>query len=244
MEIDRFRNVLGIQPHPDDMDLALGGTIRRLARQGASVAYVTVTDGSLGTRDPGLSGEALAALRRDEQAAAAAVLGVRDLRYLAYPDGGPIDIRSLRDDLIAVIRDLRPDLVLLPDPWLPYEAHPDHLSVGMAGAQAALFAHLPGFARGRGARPFDVAHVGFYWCLVPSEVIDVGADWDRKLEAVSCHRSQFTEAAARAFLARQDDLRGRPVERLRLMDRDRLHVSPWASAHPDRPGAPPSVPSF
>ncbi|MHB0886737.1 MAG: PIG-L deacetylase family protein, partial [Bacillota bacterium] len=138
-DLDSAREVLCIQPHPDDLEIAAGGAIARLVRAGAHVTYVTVTDGGFGSPDPAMTRDKMAAIRRLEQQKAASELGVTDLVWLNYPDAMPLPGLELRRRLIELIQEKKPQAVLLPDPWLTYEAHPDHRGVGLAAAEAVIF---------------------------------------------------------------------------------------------------------
>lgn len=118
--------VLAVAAHPDDLEYFCGGTLCRLAREGAEVAAVLATRGELGG-DP--------ARRRAEQEAAAALLGFSRLHLLDFPDRGvsAADPR-LQAALRAIIQGERPDLLLTFDPVWPYPVykHSDHLAVARA----------------------------------------------------------------------------------------------------------------
>src|SRR5260370_4519557 len=83
----KFKNVLVVSAHPDDPDFGAGGTIAKLAKDGARVTYAIVTDGSPGGEDPKQKDSALVAIREREQTAAARVLGVKKVDFLGYKDG-------------------------------------------------------------------------------------------------------------------------------------------------------------
>ncbi|MDI3279939.1 MAG: PIG-L family deacetylase [Bacillota bacterium] len=188
----QMKRILGVQPHPDDLELAAGATVALLAQQGAEVAYVTVTDGAAGSSDPALVGPRLAELRRAEQERAAEVLGVRELFWLNFPDGGNWTEDEVREALVEVIYRFQPEAVLLPDPWLPYEAHPDHRRVGLAGAAACLLGHLPALHRGRPEPlPPPIQAAAFYATRFPNTWVGVEKTWEQKLQALRCHASQF-----------------------------------------------------
>jgi len=189
------RSVLVVQPHPDDADIGAGGTIARLARAGATVNLVTMTDGSRGTMDPAQSMEVLARTRRQEQEQAARATGIKELLFLDYPDGELPSGAEPRDRLISIIRRYRPDLVMTVDPWLAYEAHPDHRLTGLAVAAACLFSAMPTF------NPEDLATglalhapsmVAFFGTAHPNQFVDVDETWDNKRAAISAHQSQFS----------------------------------------------------
>jgi LmbE family N-acetylglucosaminyl deacetylase len=75
------------------------------------------------------------------------------------------------------------------DPWMPYEAHPDHYKVGRAVAAAILAAHTIMYPEA--GAPFEVSQVGFYATSYPNTFIDVTAYWEKKMDAILTHDSQF-----------------------------------------------------
>jgi LmbE family N-acetylglucosaminyl deacetylase len=188
------KNVLVIFPHPDDAELTAGGTVALLTGKGARVTYCATTDGSMGSFDPAVTRERVAEIRKEEQEEAAKVLGVKDVIYLGFPDGFLPDLETVRRKLVAVIRKVRPDFLITLDPWLTYEAHPDHRKTGMAAAEAALYASFPlayPDDMKEGLRPHSVNGIAFAVSSHPNTVIDVTEAWDRKMSACLCHRSQF-----------------------------------------------------
>ena len=190
------KNVLVIFPHPDDAELAAGGTVAFLTRNGASVTYAPATDGSLGSLDPSVDPEQMAEIRKKELEAAGAVLGVREIIWLGYKDGFTPEPAEMREGMVTIIRKVRPDFVITLDPWLPYEAHPDHRKVSMAAVEACMYASFihayPG-DRERGLEPWSVTGVALGLSPAPNTFIDVSSTWDKKIEAMLCHKSQFPE---------------------------------------------------
>src|SRR3972149_1038314 len=80
--------VLTVTAHPDDTEFGFGGTIARWADEGRLIWYCIATNGDKGTSDRSLTPPQLAAIRQKEQLAAAKTLGVQDVFFLGYPDGG------------------------------------------------------------------------------------------------------------------------------------------------------------
>jgi LmbE family N-acetylglucosaminyl deacetylase len=193
---DRIEKVMCVQPHPDDTDVAAGGTVAKLAARGVEVVYVALTDGRLGTHDPAVRPEELAEERRREQEEAARILGVKELVWLGVRDGELQPTLELRWKLVEIIRRFKPDLVMAPDPWLTYEAHPDHRHAGILASEAVLFAPLPHAAPSEGLRPHAVRYVAYYWTRKPNVFVDVSGYVDAKLRAVRSHRTQFGGAQA------------------------------------------------
>ncbi len=189
----KAKRVLFVQPHPDDAEWGAGATIAALVDAGAEVSYITVTDGSWGTSDPDVVPAELAALRREEQAAACRVLGVRETAWLDYPDGRvpPGGTPALQEPLVNLIRSFRPDLVMGPDPWLPYEAHPDHYNTGLAVAASVIFAGLVPPHRVEGLEAHSPEMLAMYNTARPNTYVAVDAFWEKKIEAIAAHRSQF-----------------------------------------------------
>src|SRR4051794_28383819 len=96
--------VLVIVAHPDDIDFALAGTVATWTEAGVSVAYCIVTDGDAGGFDPGVPRSEIGGIRRAEQRAAGAAVGVSEIEFLGYPDGRLTVTLDLRRDIAAVIR--------------------------------------------------------------------------------------------------------------------------------------------
>lgn len=194
-KIEKCKNILCIQPHPDDNEVGAGGTIAKLSKLGCRVNYLTVTDGGMGTINPDQSPEELSEIRKSEIRAAADILGVHNLINLDYPDGAFMDEYSLCRKIVAVIRKVKPEFVMTVDPFLPYEAHPDHRKVGMAAAQACLFSLFPHFYSYGETAPckntWAVQCVAFYNTAYPNTFIDVDKTWAYKMNAICAHRSQF-----------------------------------------------------
>ncbi|MBE3597776.1 MAG: PIG-L family deacetylase [Limnochordaceae bacterium] len=193
--IEDARRILCVQPHPDDVDIGVGAAIAKLARLGVEVVYLTVTDESVGTLDRGLTPSSLAALRREEQEKAARVLGVKEVRWLGYPDAGDYSEHAVRQDVIRTIRQLRPDLVVTVDPNLPYESHPDHLRCGRATAAAVLLYNFPHIrtdpAVDEAFTPYAMKGIAYFHTAHPNAYVAVGEeDWQRRFEAIACHQSQ------------------------------------------------------
>lgn len=194
------KRLLCVQPHPDDNEVGAGAAIARLARSGCEVFFLTATDGSLGTLDPALSAEALAETRRAEIEKSAAILGVRRCLSLELPDGSFLDEELLCRRITAAIREIRPDFVATCDPFLPYEAHPDHRRVGMAALEACVFSPFPRFEApslngGAADPPWTVPAVALYTTASPNFFLDVTETWAAKFEALAAHASQFPPEA-------------------------------------------------
>jgi len=195
---------LVVVAHPDDVDFGAAGTVATWVDAGISVSYCIVTDGDAGGFDLSVPRPEMAEIRRREQRAAAAALGVTDVVFLGYPDGRLVVSLDLRRDISRVIRQVRPQRVICssPDRVLDrlYASHPDHLAAGEAAVCAIYpdarnpFAHPDLLAAG--LEPHAVAEM---WVMAggdPSEFVDVTDAFDRKMEALLCHRSQLPDPEA------------------------------------------------
>ena len=203
-------DVMVIAAHPDDAEFGVAGTVARWTREGKQVVYVVCTSGDKGTSDRNLKPEKLAEIRKNEQLAAAKLLGVADVIFLGYPDQGLEDTPSFRKEIVRVIRQYRPFLVVTSDPYRRYIWHRDHRVMG----QVALDAVFP-FARDHlaypdlleeGLEPHKVKEMMFWGSDAPNYRSDITDTFDLKMSAFQCHRSQISHMDSSAF---KDRLRKR-----------------------------------
>jgi LmbE family N-acetylglucosaminyl deacetylase len=194
--------VLAIYAHPDDPEISAGGTLARWAKAGSEVHIVVTTRGDKGTEDPDADLDALAQLRIEETAAAAEVLGVAAHHHLDNPDGELEDDRELRLQLVRLIRAIRPDVVLCPDPTAvffgdAYINHRDHRVTGWATLDAvAPAAGTPHYFPELYAEGLDVHHVRALYLsgtLEPNLWVDISDTLEQKIEALFRHTSQLVE---------------------------------------------------
>ena len=189
---------LAVYAHPDDADVSCGGTMARWVAAGTDFHVVVCTQGDKGSSDPGTRAEELARRRADEVAAAAAALGLAGHHLLGYPDGEVDNTSELRAVLVRLVRRLRPQAVVCPDPTAvlfgsTYFNHRDHRAVGWATLDAvAPAAANPHYFRDEGAA-HQVESVYLSGTLEPDAWVDVTDSIDTKLEALLCHRSQLGE---------------------------------------------------
>jgi bacillithiol biosynthesis deacetylase BshB1 len=192
-----------IAPHPDDAELAAGGTILALKAQGVRVGVLDLTDGE---PTPHGSPE----IRRRETEAAAAILGLDWRGNLGLPNRSlSADLESRRRLAIA-LRQLRPRILLAPY-W--EDAHPDHVA-GSALVDAARFwakltkTDMPG-------DPHYPQRIVYYFSVhlrlhvKPSFVVDVSPYQEAKMRALACYRSQFIEGRPTTPPTFLDELRDR-----------------------------------
>lgn len=191
--VEKATKVLCLQPHPDDADFGAGGTIAKLTKRHCEVVYVSVMDDRVGTFEEDLWPEKLAIMRVKEQEEAARILGVRKLIWLGYRDSELYPSLELREKMIRIIREIRPDIVMTNDPWLPYEAHPDHRYASLVAAEASLFSQFPHVNPEHireGLKPFKLPHICFFVTNRPNTYIDMSDTIDLKIRAILAHETQ------------------------------------------------------
>jgi LmbE family N-acetylglucosaminyl deacetylase len=182
--------------HPDDAEFTVAGTVAVWARAGCQVTYVVCTDGNAGSHEPGMTREKLAEIRRAEQRAACQTLGVKEVVFLGYDDGQLVPSLDLRRDIVRVIRQIRPEVVITNDPTSllrgdSYINHPDHRAAGQAALDAiAPAAAMPLLWPETGA-PHRVAQVYVRGNDEPNTWVDIGETVELKIEALKKHASQL-----------------------------------------------------
>src|ERR1700712_3864081 len=103
-----LERVLVVMAHPDDVDFGSAGTMATWVEAGIEVTYLMVTDGDAGGSDREMPRPEMARIRQEEQRAAAAAVGVTDVRFLGYPDGNVYVTHELCRDISRVIRQVKP----------------------------------------------------------------------------------------------------------------------------------------
>jgi LmbE family N-acetylglucosaminyl deacetylase len=199
------QRVLAIVAHPDDIEFGMAGSIAHWIDAGATVTYCIITDGAAGSNEPDTDLAELARTREAEQRAAAAALGVTDVRFLGYHDGTLEPTIALRRDLTRIIRELRPDRVVTMDPTTlfardTYINHPDHRAAG----EAAVYATFPSAGSrpifpellAEGLEPHNVTDLYMVLSETPDLAIDITPTFERKMAALLAHKSQLGEDVA------------------------------------------------
>jgi LmbE family N-acetylglucosaminyl deacetylase len=191
--------VLVVTAHPDDVDFGASGTVATLVAAGVQVSYCIVTDGDAGGFDPTVPRSEIPGIRRREQVAAAAVVGVTDVRFLGYRDGELAVSHDLRRDITRVIRQVRPQRVLTMSPVRNWDrigaSHPDHMAAAEATVQAIYpdarnqFAH-PTLMLDEGLDEWVVTELWMFGSPTPNTFVDVTEHLPTKLAALRAHVSQ------------------------------------------------------
>jgi LmbE family N-acetylglucosaminyl deacetylase len=192
----RIKRALCIAAHPDDVEFYCGGTILKMTRRGVEVDLVLATSGDKGARDATKSRAKVARIREREQEAAAAVLGIRHVRFLRHPDAELVESLELRGEFVREIRATKPDVLLTFDPNVAYRYHPDHRVVGRVALDAAWPSARDPLTFPDAGAPHETAEA---WCFAgpnPTLEVDVAEVLNAKIDARLAHASQTGSAAA------------------------------------------------
>ena len=181
-------DLLVFGPHPDDIEIGIGGIVALHAASGFRVGLCDLTRGELGSNGT-------ADQREAEAEAARAVLGAAWRVNLRWPDGGIDGNDTQIADVVRLIRRARPRTVAVPY-WK--DRHPDHQAASDVLARAAFKSGLRRFAPDEGDawRPDWVCYYFINDSETASFAVDVSAHYDTKRKALACHRSQFTSPDA------------------------------------------------
>jgi N-acetylglucosamine malate deacetylase 1 len=178
-------DVLAIGAHPDDVEICCGGTLVQMARAGRRVGILHLTSGEAGTR--GTTDE-----RRKEAGRAAEILGAHELEFLALGDGSMRTGPEEEDQVIEVLRRLRPELVLGP---ATVDRHPDHERAYCVVAAACFYAGLVRRGSGTPHRPAALFTYMQNDSFEPSFVVDVTSAWETKMRALDAYGTQIHPGA-------------------------------------------------
>lgn len=192
-------DILAIAAHRDDVELTCAGTLIRAADQGYRTGILDLTAGETGTRGS-------ATLRGEEAGCAAGIMGVAERRNAGLPDAGLFNTDETRRIVASHIRHFAPRVVILP---FPVGRHPDHRVASELGRDACFLAGLSRYpSEGAPHRPHKVLYSLAYRedPVKPTFVIDISAQFERKMQAIRCYASQFdgAKAAGEIFPTGQD----------------------------------------
>ncbi len=192
-------DLLAIAAHRDDVELTCAGTLLKASDAGYRTAIVDLTAGEAGTRGS-------AELRAAEAARAAELLGVTERWNAGLPDAHLENTDAARRLLVEQIRRLAPRVVILP---YPVGRHPDHRIASELGRDACFLAGLSKYgAAGPAHRPHKILYALSYRedPVKPTFVVDITAQFERKLATIRCYASQFdgAKAAGEIFPTGQD----------------------------------------
>ena len=218
-KVDSFKRYLFVGPHPDDIEIGAGATIAALSARGKSICFLFCTDGRYGNvniKDK-VSEEELVAIRKDEAARSAAALGVTDVRFLNFSDGGFYSSDELLKQIAGVVSDFQPEVVFAPDPAPESECHIDHLNVGKAVRTLAVNAGNTGIMKKLGVSPCPLKAVAFYMTAKPNVFMKTTGFLKKQLAAVENMRKLETKLLP-------DDIDYHAVTGLRLEAQEKLNA--------------------
>ena len=192
--MNRKKTVLVVVAHADDMEFLAAGTVARFIREKHYDVYEYIlTDNSKGSYR--LAPEELIAVSAREAIQAGRVLGLKDVRLEGYHDGylNETNPNVLRGKIMAMIREIKADIMMSWDPFAPYEDHPDHRVTGMATLEAASFSGNPLFHPEHAHPPHPATEV-YWFAKAPTNAnlfVDISTTIDVKIEALLTHDCQM-----------------------------------------------------
>jgi bacillithiol biosynthesis deacetylase BshB1 len=188
-------DLLAIAAHPDDVEQTCGGTLIRAAEAGYRTGVLDLTAGDMGTRGT--------PEQRLEEAQAAALIMLAGWRgNMHFPDARLQNDISARMSLAMKIRELRPRVVILPY-W--QARHPDHYRAGELGYEACFLAGLKKLDDySEPHRPEKIVYSSLYANVTPSFVVDISAQFERRMAALLSYVSQYGSQQEGAVLFPQE----------------------------------------
>lgn len=188
------KRVLFVQPHPDDNQIAAGGTIAWLISRGVECWELTVTDDRYAVPEYIGKENEIETVRQKEAQAAQKLLGMKNAGFLGFADKTTADVHEISKKIVEVIRRIQPDFVITADPNMANECHSDHIKVGTAVKYACMDAQCafyPEFQDGKLRDDvYSVPNIGFYYTDKPNYIVDISDFEETKLNAINCHVSQ------------------------------------------------------
>jgi bacillithiol biosynthesis deacetylase BshB1 len=194
-------DVLAIAAHPDDVEQTCGGTLIKMAEMGYRTGTLDLTAGDMGTRG---SPE----LRVAESEVAGQHMLLKCRHNLHFPDARLENTLAARMTLAVKIRELKPRVVILPY----WEArHPDHYRTSEIGFEACFLAGLRKLDESSEPhRPFKILYASVYAEVKPSFIVDISAQFERRMTALLSYTSQYGETIeGGALFPNQQEIRDR-----------------------------------
>jgi LmbE family N-acetylglucosaminyl deacetylase len=203
------KTVLIFTPHPDDDTFAVGGTMALLAKNRNRVVVVIYTNDNKGSYDQDMTSERLARIRKAEEEASCAVLGIpkENIIWLGHDDGELeyVPPKMLCGQVTKIIRQYRPDAVLSVDPGEWYERwhKTDHRMAAFntidAVRAAEFHLYYPEHLLVDKLQPYIVPNLYFFYTTTneANYYVNIDPTFDLKLEAVAKQVSQFEPAVTK-----------------------------------------------
>jgi LmbE family N-acetylglucosaminyl deacetylase len=204
----RGKSVLLFTPHPDDDTFCCAGTLALLAKNGNTVRIVIYTNDDKGSRDPEMTSERLAKIRKAEEEEACRIIGIpkENITWLQFHDG-MLEYASPRDlveQVTGIIRKHRPDLVMAPDPGAEYVRwhKTDHRMAANNTIDAIRAAewhlYFPNQRLQQGLEPWKVPLEMYYYAGKDANYeVNIDEFFEKKLDAAAAHVSQFEPSLSR-----------------------------------------------
>ena len=201
------KTILVFTPHPDDETFTSAGTLKMLADHGNTIQIVIFTNDDKGSLDLEMTSERLARIRKAEEEAACAAIGIpkENITWLGYEDGNLeyADPKVLRGEVARQIKIHRPDAVFSVDPGEKNERwhKTDHRMAAFITQDAFIAAewHLyyPNHLLVENLKPYHVPLAFFYYSEDANYTVDVTAVFDAKIKACASHVSQFEPSTSK-----------------------------------------------
>ena len=197
---ERPERVLVIVAHPDDADFGAAGTLAGWIRAGSAARMVCCTSGDAGADDARTDPLELAVTREREQRAAAEVVGYEGVDFLHRPDGALENDLALREQLVRIIRQFRPQAVVCMDPTVivqdGFVQHVDHRQAAIAAVDAVYPAArnamaFPHLVIDEGLEPHNVDELYLFFTDKPNIWVDISETIEVKIAALREHASQL-----------------------------------------------------
>lgn len=217
-------DILAIAAHRDDVEQTCGGTLLKAALRGQRTGILDLTQGEMGTRGT-------AEDRSREADDAARILGASWRRALDLPDGRVENTWENRLKVASVIRETRPQVIILPY-WKG--RHPDHYTASVLGYEACFLAGLAKLDPAKAVnsqlsvvskekpeggpaasglpphRPFKIIYATLYYDIRPSFVVDISNQFEGKFASILAYKSQFSDQdAGKDLFPAHDEIRAR-----------------------------------
>lgn len=181
--------VLAVGAHPDDIEFLCAGTLAKYKRLGHDVTMAIVTNGEVGSST--IPKAKIAAIRRDEAEASAAVIGA-EFHWLGYPDEFLFNNQESRLRFIDLVRQVRPDLIICHDPDNDY--HPDHTASGRIVWDTHVMVTVPNITTKHPpcAKIPEIVYMDTIGGVnfIPNRYVNISADIEAKRAMLACHKSQ------------------------------------------------------
>lgn len=176
-------------PHPDDVELFVGGTLLKHIHDKDQIQIVLMTHGEMGTLDKSMQGEKIKKIREKEMADRMQLIPAVDLLWLNFPDGS---MQATQEGIVTVLKTImqwKPDIVYLPEIDLKctFRDHPDHIATGQIVLEAAKQHSQPLILR-------------YYHTYNYTILVDITPYYAENKRALKCYKSQYLWNADSRFL--------------------------------------------